>query len=176
VLGVVDVVEVGVVALLVVARIVLFDELAVVDDSSPCTGFDLLHLDEGLEAGKVGSHRTLHVAHSACRLLDQRARLHVERDLNPGEAIRDLVEGDDARMRDALAHVPHDPLVRALLDDLGLELLRHPPDLRLEGDGAIVLLRRLIEAMHELRPFLELGPLVVGGAYGHGHFDALLDR
>src|SRR5215208_1674313 len=174
VLGVVDVVELRVVALLVVLGVMLFNELAVVDDAAPRAGLDLLHLDEGHEPGQVSPHGPLDMAHSTCRLLEQRARVDIESDLNARQAIRELVERDDAGMGHALAHGPHDPLVRTLLDDLRLELLRHAPDLGPEGDVAVVLLRRLIEAVHELRPFLELRPLVVGGRERHSNVNCLL--
>ena len=48
-------------------------------------------------------------------------RLEVEVDLDPGQAGGELVEGDHAGVRQALGDVPLDPLVRPLLDDLGLE-------------------------------------------------------
>src|SRR5579884_1215864 len=56
-----DVVERGVLPPLVVARIVLLDHLAVLDHAAPRARFDLLHLDERLEAVKVGAHRALDV-------------------------------------------------------------------------------------------------------------------
>jgi hypothetical protein len=162
-LGVVDVVELGVLSLLVVVRIVLLDELTVVDDPAPRARLDLLHLDESLEAGKIGTHGPLDVPHPSSCLLERGARLDVQRNLDTRQAIRELVERDHAGVGHALAYRPHDPLVGTLLDDLCLELLRDAPDLGPEGDVAVILLRRLIKPMHELRPFLELGPLVVDG-------------
>jgi hypothetical protein len=79
-------------------------------------------------------------------------------------------------VRDAVGDLPLDPLVLALLDDLGAELLRHPPDLRLEGDVLVVLLRDALEPMHELRPFLELRPLLVDRGQWDADVDVLLDR
>ena len=59
---------------------------------------------------------------------------------------------------------------------VGLELLRLAPDLRREGDRAVVLLRDAGDAVHELRPVLELRELVVRGLERHGHVDRLLHR
>src|ERR1044071_2901835 len=174
-LSVVDVLELRVLPAFVVFRVMFLDQLPVVDRTTPSAGLDLLHLDVGLEAGQVTTHGALYVAHPPSRLLDQRAWLDVERDLNAGEVGSELVEGDDARVDDALVDAPLDSFVGSLLDDLAGELLRHAPDLRPEGDGAVVLLRRLIEAVHELRPFLELGPLVVGGRKRHADIHGLLD-
>src|SRR5215212_37900 len=79
-------------------------------------------------------------------------------------------------MRDALGDRPLDALVRALLDDRCLELLGDAPDLRLERDGAVVLLGRLLQPVHELRPLLKLGELVVGRRQRNSHIHLLLDR
>ena len=51
-----------------------------------------------------------------------------------------------------------------------------PQILALNETFVLVLLRDPLEAVHELRPFLELGPLVVGDADRHGDIDRLLDR
>src|SRR3954453_1960391 len=79
-------------------------------------------------------------------------------------------------MRDAMRHLPLDPVVGPLLGDLRLELPGEAPDLRLEPDVAVVLLGYLVEAVHELRPLLELGPGVVGILHGDRDVDRLLDR
>src|SRR4051794_6532902 len=129
-----------------------------------------------LEARQIGSHRALDVTHTARRLLDQRAGLNVDVQLHPREARAKLVEGHDAGVSDALDDLPLDALVRALLDDLGLELLRLAPDLDLEGDVRLVLLRHVLQPVHELRPLLELGPLVVDGLEGNADVDVLLHR
>ena len=81
-----------------------------------------------------------------------------------------------AGVGDALRDLPLDPLVGPLRLDLGLELLRLAPDLRRELDRALVVLRDARDPVHELRPVLELGPLVVGGLDRHGHVDRLLHR
>src|SRR5215211_3401957 len=131
------------------------------DLAAPSPVHFLVHHHVGLEAGQIGAYRSLHVPHPASRLLDQAARLQVEGDLDAGEAVGELVEGHDAGVRDALVHLPLDSLVGPLLDDLGLELPGEAPDLGLEGDVGLVLLRDALQAVHELRPLLELGPLVV---------------
>ena len=116
------------------------------------------------------------MAHPARGLLDERAGLNVDVQLHAREPRAQLVERDHASVRDALADLPLDPLVRALLDDLGRELLRDTPDLGLERDVGLVLLGHLLEAVHELRPLLELRPLVVGGLQRNADVDVLLDR
>src|SRR5215211_1243009 len=150
--------------------------LAVVDHATPGARLLFLHLDIGLEAREVRSDRPLHVAHPASRLLDQRARLDVEGHLHAGELGGELVERHDPRVVQTLCHVPLDAIVGALVEDLGVELLRNAPDLRLERDVALVLLRDPLEAVHEARPLLELGPLVVGRAKRHRYVDRLLYR
>ena len=126
--------DVGVLALLVVGVVVFLDQLAVLDHAPPRAGLELLHLDERLEAVQVGAGGTLDVAHPARRLLDQRAGVDVDAELDPRQARRELVEGHDAGVRDSLRHAPLDALVRTLGLDLGLELLRLAPDLRREID------------------------------------------
>lgn len=70
-LSVVDVVEFRVLPIFVVFLVVVLDKLPVVDHATPGAGLDLLHFDVGLEAGQIGAHGALHVAHPASRLLDQ---------------------------------------------------------------------------------------------------------
>src|SRR5215218_10199597 len=172
----VEVVDLGVVALLVVGVVVRLHDLAVLDHAAPGAGLHLLHLDERLVAVHVGAHGALDVAHAAGGLLDQRARLHVEGDLDPREPRGELVEAGHAGVRDALRDLPLDPVVGPLRDDLGLELLRLAPDLRGEPDRLVLVLGDVRDPVHELRPLLELGELVVGGLQLDGHVDRLLDR
>jgi hypothetical protein len=155
---------------------VLLHDLAVLDLAAPGAGLLLLHLDERLEARQVGADRALDVTHPAGRLLEQRAGLDVEVELDPRQPRRELVEAHDAGVRDALGHAPLDALVRTLGLDPGRELLRLAPDLGRELDRRLVVLRHAGHAMHELRPVLVLGPLVVGRLERHGHVDRLLDR
>ena len=56
---------------------------------------------------------------------------------------------------------PRDRLIRDLLDDLRLPLLRLPPDLRPPVEGLVVELVDLLDPLHEPRELLELRPLVV---------------
>src|SRR3954451_6536340 len=129
-----------------------------------------------LEASEVGADGALDMPHPARGLLDERAGLYVDVELDASQPRSDLVERDDAGMAHALRDLPLDPLVGPLLDDLRLELLRHAPDLRLEGHVRLVLLRDVVEAVHEVRPLLELGPLVVDRLERHADVDVLLDR
>ena len=100
--------------------------------------FLLLELSVGLEAVQVAAHRALCEPHPAAGLVDQVRRLDVERESTRVSFSAELVEGDDPGVGVALGDVPLDPLVGALLDDLGLEALADPPDLRLEGDRGLV--------------------------------------
>src|SRR4051812_8239345 len=85
------------------------------------------------------------------------------------------MEGHDTGVRDALGHLPLDPLVLLLLDDLGLELLRDPPDLRLERDVRVVFLRDVLQPVHEVGPLVVVGPLLVDLGDRHADVDVLLD-
>ena len=78
------------------------DELAVLDHAAPRARLELLHLDERLEARQVRAHRTLDVTHATRRLLDQRAGIDVEVDLDPGQARSELMEAHDPGMRDPI--------------------------------------------------------------------------
>ena len=126
------------------------DQLAVHDHAPPRAGLELLHLDERLEAGEVGAHGTLDVAHPTGRLLDQRAR-STSRLTSIRVSRAQLVEAHDARVRDALA-------TRHLIRSSGAASRSWPrtpclaPDLRGEADRAVVLLRHADDAVHELRP------------------------
>src|ERR671915_97692 len=173
---VLEVLDLAVVALLVIGVVVLVDELAVLDHAAPRAGLELLHLDERLEAMQVGTHRALDVPHPAGGLLEQPAGVHVDVQLDPRQTRGELMERHDARVRDALGHLPLDPLVRALRLDVGLEFLLLAPDLGRERDGAVVLLRDPRDPVHKLRPVLELGPLVVRRLDRHGHVHGLLHR
>ena len=102
VLLLVEVLDVAVLALLVVGVVVLLDQLAVLDHAAPGARLELLHLDERLEAVQVGADGALDVAHSARGLLEQRAGVHVEVDLDPRQLGRELVEGHDAGVGDPL--------------------------------------------------------------------------
>src|SRR5215218_9438122 len=75
-----------------------------------------------------------------------------------------------------LSDLPLDSLVGSLSDDMGRELLRHTPHLRLERDRAVIFLRHLLEAVHEDWPVLELRPLVVGRFDRYRDVDRLLHR
>jgi hypothetical protein len=102
--------------------------------------------------------------------------LHVERDVDAGQVLRQRVEGDHAGMRVAVGDVPLNALLRMLFDDLGLEALADPPNLRLEGDRRVVDLLHVLDAMHELGPVLEGRPVVVGALDRDRDVDRLLNR
>ena len=111
----------------------------------------------------------------ASRFLEQAFGLDVEGHLDPGEPRGQLVEGDDAAVREALLDVPLDPLVGPLLDDLGLELPGDPPDLRRDSTVASSTWSALSTRCMKSAIF-ELGPEVVGDLDRNRHVDRLLDR
>src|SRR5436305_2952618 len=139
-------------------------------------GLVLLHLGEGLETVQVAAHRPLGEPHPAACFLQQRVGLHVHADLDPGQPRRQLVEGDDAAVGEALFGVPFDPLVAPLVEDLRFELLGDAPDLGRERDGGIAFLLDAVDPVHEFGPFLVVRPLLVGVADRHRDVDRLLDR
>jgi hypothetical protein len=76
----------------------------------------------------------------------------------------------------AVGVAPGDALVGPLLGDLGLPLVPRATE---RGDPAymrVVELRDLLDAVHEARELLELGPLVVDRAQRRLDLDRLLDR
>src|SRR5687767_3028797 len=85
------------------------------------------------------------------------------------------MEGHDPGVLGTGLRGPGDPLVRRLLGDDGVELLLASGDLRAPVQVGVVDLADFLDALHERRELLELRPLVVGGADGDVHVDALLD-
>src|SRR5436309_1952641 len=79
-------------------------------------------------------------------------------------------------MRHTLADLPLNPIVGSLRLDVGAELPGDAPDLHRERHSALVLLSRALDPMHELRPLLELRPLVVDRLEWKRDLDALLHR
>jgi hypothetical protein len=102
--------------------------------------------------------------------------LEVDRHRDPGQVVAEPVEGDDAdRLRAALA-APRDPLARLLLGDLGLPRAADAPDVLMPHQRRVVALLDPLDAVHELRPVLELRELVVGRLEVDADVDELLDR
>ena len=134
----------------------LLDQLAFLDDPAPGTGLELLHLDERLVAVEVGADGALDVAHASRRLLDQRAGIHVDVDLDPREARGELVE-----VTTPVWVIPSE--TRHLMRSSGrwvsisaLNSFVFPQIFVANADGAVVLLGDPCHAMHELGPILEL--------------------
>src|SRR4051794_8971577 len=150
-------------------------DLAVVDRAAPLARLLLVHHHVGLEPVQVGPHGALDVPRPTRELLDQRAGLDVHADLDPGQPGGKLVERHDALVAESLDDVALDPLIGALFVDLGLELPRDAPDLRLERNVRLVLLAHAGDPVHELGPLLELRELVVDGRDRHADVDRLLD-
>ena len=98
--------------------------VAILDRASPAAFLGLLgDLCVSLEPVQIAADRALRETHPASGFLDQAFGFDVEAHLDPGEPRRELVEGDDPPVQESLLDVPLDALVRALLDDLGLEAL-----------------------------------------------------
>jgi hypothetical protein len=83
---------------------------------------------------------------------------------DPGVALVQLLEGDHALLLHVPGHgAPCDALVRELIDDFRVELPARARDTRDPVVVAVVELGDLLHSLHEIREFLELRPLVVGG-------------
>jgi len=66
-------------------------------------------------------------------------------------------------------------MIGHLLGDFGIPFLILAPDLRVPVHVRVVELPHFLDAGHEARELLELGPLVVDGAHRAADFDRLLD-
>src|SRR4051795_8670142 len=149
---------------------------ALVHLAAPGAALGAARLDELLEALEVALDAALEHARGVSDLLDNALGLGLELQHDLRARVVDAVEGHHAGLLGALRRGPRDPLVGVLLGDLRVELLLTATDLRAPMKAGVIELTDLLDALHEARELLELGPLVVGGAHGHGHFDALLDR
>ena len=72
------------------------------------------------------------------------------------------MESDDAGVVLAVGVAPGHALVFVLLGDLGVPLVSLTAEARDPVNVAIVALLDPVDALHEVRKLLELGPLVVG--------------
>src|SRR5690606_15914676 len=153
---------------------VVADDDALHDPAAPGAGRLAALLDELLELLEVALDPPRDEAERVAGLLQDTLGLEVEpqRDERAAGAVGG--EGDGARIVDATLAAPGDPLVRLLLDDLGVPLDGLAADLRLPVQVGGVELLHSLDALHELREGLELRPLVVRGADRDVDADALL--
>src|SRR5215204_4062172 len=96
-------------------------------------------------------------------------------DLDAREVVAEPVERGHADGLQGPLAAPDDPLAGLLLDDLGLPRAADAPDVLVEHERRVVPLLDLLEAVHEVRPVLELRELVVRGLDVDRHVDVLLD-
>src|SRR5512134_3043377 len=114
----------------------LADALAALDLSAPGAGLDAAALDELLEALQVALHAAAVHPQDAAERLHQAGGLVLHLNSDPRLGLAQVVERDDAGVAVALDRLPGDPLVGALLHDLGrpgvllAARLGHPVEMR----------------------------------------------
>src|SRR5690606_18472428 len=133
-------------------------------------------LDELLEALEVALGARGHHAEEVADVLDDALGLVVDLQGHPRRVVAQTVEGDHARVARARGAGPGDALVGDLLGDARSPLERLAAHLGAPAQVALVELRDRLDALHERREHLELGPLIVGGARRNVDVDRLHDR
>src|SRR5688572_11587116 len=154
----------------------LFMSSPCLDVAAPRAGLATPRFDELLEP--LGVLLDLHFVHVDGRadLLGHAGGLPVDLDHHPGGRVAEAVECDHAGMLGiATDAAPGDPFVRVLLGDLGVELPLYARDVGDPVVARVVDLGDRLNAGHEVRERLELGPLVVGDAHWYLDVDGLLD-
>src|SRR6185369_8512390 len=132
------------------------------DGPAPRPRLVATRLDERLEPFHVALRATSDEPKRIADRLDRTLGLDVELEGHPSRRVGEPVERHHARVRGAFDGMPGDPLVGLLLTDLGGPALLDPGDVGRPGDVGVVQLFDLVDALHEERELLELGPLVVG--------------
>ena len=130
-----------------------------------------LVLDVFLEALHVAVHAVLEHPEFVGGVLDETFRVDVHLRGDAGVVVVEAVEGDDARVLGSAVGFPRDAFVGMLFGDRGVEFTRGRTDVDTPVRVRVVELMHYLDALHELREGLELGPLVVGRAdrYVHIH-------
>src|SRR5215208_8335430 len=132
-------------------------------------------LDELLEPLEVALDAPVGDAEGVTDLLLQALGHEIHLDGDARGAVVDLVERHDACVVLAVDVAPGDALLRLLLDDLRIPLVSLAAEFGDRVQPALVELRDRLNALHELREFLELRPLVVRRVDRHIDFDRLFD-
>src|SRR5207245_9140844 len=154
--------------------LVRLDSLAV-DLAAPRPGRGAALLDEVLEPLQVALNAHVLGAEHVADALGHVLRLPVEVELDLRLARVERCEEHDALGPRARGAPPRDHAIGRLLDDLRVPFLDLPGDRGAPVQAPVVELLHGLDAFHEARELLELGPLVVGDAHRHGHLDRLLE-
>src|SRR4029453_6334684 len=143
--------------------------------ATPGPGLALAGLDELLKALQVVVHPARDAADRVAHVLHHALRVVLDLQHHAGLLIGEAVEGDHARVLRARRALPRHTLVGPLLGDLGGPVLLLAADVGVPAQSPIIQLGDRGDALHEARELLELGPLVVRGAYRHFDVDGFLD-
>src|SRR5690606_3984182 len=144
-----------------------------VDRSAPAARFPAAPLDEVLEALQITLDLALHEAERIPKALLEPLRLVAHLKRHPGRVLVDIVERHDTGILIPRDAVPGDALIGDLLNDPRLPLLLSAADFGAPLQVLVVDLPHLLDALHEARELLKLGPLVVRRADRNVDFDRL---
>src|SRR5215204_3070741 len=151
--------------------------LAVLDFAAPGPRLFAAAFDQLLEPLQVPAHLRPHNPKQiAGNTLEARFALDVHLDVDPCLRVTDRLEGNRAIVLDlAFDRPPGDPLVWALLGDLGRPLTRLTANFGDPPDMAVIELLHGLDPVHELRKLLELRPLVVGLLHRNLDLDRIIN-
>src|SRR5512144_1490738 len=155
-------------------RVVAVDLAGRFDLAAPPAGRGAALLDELLEPLQVPLHAALDDVQHVAHLLDDTFGLELQPHRQTGPPGVHRV-GEEHHHNVALGppdRTPRDLLVGLLVDDLRVPFAGDAENAGLPVQPLVVELADLLDALHELRELLELGPLVVG----RGHRDLDVDR
>src|SRR3954452_4802059 len=118
--------------------------------------------------------RSLRKMDLAGQALRHALRAALDRQLEPGEAGREGMEGEHAGVTELAGALPLDPLVLAFVDDLHLELVQAPESFRDEDEMGLVGFLDLYHAVQVVREVEELRAQLERAAEGNRDVDRLL--
>src|SRR4029453_3871540 len=139
--------------------------------ATPGPGLALAGLDELLKALQVVVHPARDDADRVAHVLHHALRVVLDLQHHAGLLSGGAGEGDPARVLRARRALPRHTLVGPLLGDLGGPVLLLAADVGLPAQSPTVPLRDRGAAPLQLWDLLQLGPLVVRGAYRHFDVD-----
>src|SRR4051794_6645221 len=125
---------------------------------------------------KLRLDRSLRKMDLAGQALRHALRAALDRQLEPGEAGREGMEGEHSRVAELAGAFPLDPLVLAFVDDLHLELVQAPAGFRDEDEVGLVGFLDLDQPVQVVREVEELRTQLEGPAKRDRDVDRLLDR
>src|SRR2546421_4960923 len=148
--------------------------LACVDLATPGPGLGAARLNVLLEALQVPLDTARQQAHGVPHAFRGALRGVLQLQLDARRGRSEGLEGHNTGVRGPGGAAPGHPLVRYLLDDLGVPFLSLAADVGAPMQALIVKLPDLLDRFHKARELFELGPLVVGRAQRHVDLDRLL--